>query len=89
MQPWEGAKKEGFKGFLKGAGKGTIGLVTKPGAGKYLCHFPSATLCQVRSDTYLDSTFWTGGIPGAWNRQVTYGEEGCGESHTRCERRAG
>ncbi len=37
MQPWEGAKKEGFKGFLKGAGKGTIGLVTKPGAGKCRC----------------------------------------------------
>jgi len=34
MQPWEGAKKEGFRGFLKGAGKGTIGLVTKPGAGE-------------------------------------------------------
>ncbi|KAH8747024.1 hypothetical protein F5883DRAFT_584558, partial [Diaporthe sp. PMI_573] len=31
MQPWEGAKKDGIKGFLKGAGKGTIGLVTKPG----------------------------------------------------------
>ncbi|KAH8901727.1 UDP-Glycosyltransferase/glycogen phosphorylase [Thozetella sp. PMI_491] len=31
-QPLQGAKKEGIKGFLKGAGKGTIGLVTKPGA---------------------------------------------------------
>ncbi|KXJ87567.1 glycosyltransferase family 28 domain-containing protein [Microdochium bolleyi] len=31
MQPWQGAKKEGFVGFLKGAGKGTMGLLTKPG----------------------------------------------------------
>ncbi|KXJ86093.1 glycosyltransferase family 28 domain-containing protein [Microdochium bolleyi] len=30
IQPWQGAKQEGFVGFLKGAGKGTIGLVTKP-----------------------------------------------------------
>mmetsp|Transcript_59781 Transcript_59781/g.82127 ORF Transcript_59781/g.82127 Transcript_59781/m.82127 type:complete len:95 (+) Transcript_59781:3732-4016(+) len=28
--PYEGAKSGGFKGFLKGTGKGLAGLVTKP-----------------------------------------------------------
>ena len=33
LKPYEGAKKEGAVGFLKGLGKGFIGLVTKPIAG--------------------------------------------------------
>lgn len=32
-QPYAGAKEEGMVGFLKGAGKGTAGLIVKPGAG--------------------------------------------------------
>ncbi|KAH7020720.1 glycosyltransferase family 28 domain-containing protein [Microdochium trichocladiopsis] len=35
VQPWQGAKKEGWVGFLKGAGKGSIGLVTKPGTAMF------------------------------------------------------
>ncbi|KAH9216546.1 putative glucosyl/glucuronosyl transferase [Leptodontidium sp. 2 PMI_412] len=31
-QPWNGAKKEGTSGFLKGIGKGVGGFLTKPGA---------------------------------------------------------
>ncbi|KAK0710025.1 UDP-glucose,sterol transferase [Lasiosphaeria miniovina] len=47
MQPWEGAKKEGFKGFLKGAGKGTIGLVTKPGAALFgLVGYPALGIAK-------------------------------------------
>lgn len=33
-QPIDGAKKEGFAGFIKGFGKGIGGVVLKPGAGK-------------------------------------------------------
>lgn len=32
-QPYKGAKEEGALGFLKGAGKGSIGLFAKPGSG--------------------------------------------------------
>lgn len=31
----EGAKKEGTKGFFKGVGQGTMGIVAKPGSGTY------------------------------------------------------
>ena len=31
-QPWQGAKKEGASGFVKGIGKGIGGFVTKPGS---------------------------------------------------------
>ncbi|EHA54186.1 glycosyltransferase family 28 domain-containing protein [Pyricularia oryzae 70-15] len=31
-QPYKGAKEEGALGFLKGAGKGTAGLIVKPGS---------------------------------------------------------
>ncbi|KAL0929369.1 sterol glucosyltransferase [Colletotrichum truncatum] len=34
-QPYKGAKKGGAVGFLKGAGKGSIGLFTKPGAAMF------------------------------------------------------
>lgn len=30
----EGAKKEGAVGALKGVGKGTVELITKPGSGR-------------------------------------------------------
>lgn len=33
-QPFEGAKKEGVLGLIKGFGKGIGGVVLKPGAGK-------------------------------------------------------
>ena len=33
-QPFNGAKKNGVRGFLEGIGKGVSGLVLKPGAGK-------------------------------------------------------
>lgn len=33
-QPFEGAKKEGVVGLIKGFGKGIGGVVLKPGAGK-------------------------------------------------------
>ncbi len=33
-QPVDGAKKEGFMGFLKGFGKGIGGVVIKPAGGK-------------------------------------------------------
>jgi hypothetical protein len=36
-QPFNGAKKNGVKGFLEGIGKGVSGLVLKPGAGE--CSF--------------------------------------------------
>lgn len=31
-QPWQGAKREGVSGFVKGVGKGVGGFLTKPGA---------------------------------------------------------
>ncbi|KAK8130689.1 glycosyltransferase family 28 domain-containing protein [Apiospora kogelbergensis] len=34
-QPYKGAKEEGALGFLKGAGKGTAGLIAKPGAAMF------------------------------------------------------
>ncbi len=34
--PYEGAKGEGLLGFAKGVGKGFVGLVSKPVAGKSL-----------------------------------------------------
>lgn len=33
LKPWEGAKSEGAIGFLKGVGKGLIGVVAKPVGG--------------------------------------------------------
>lgn len=33
MKPITGAKEEGFGGFVKGLGKGTIGLLARPTAG--------------------------------------------------------
>jgi vacuolar protein sorting-associated protein 13A/C len=33
MQPWEGAKREGGIGFIKGVGKGFLGVVAKPVGG--------------------------------------------------------
>lgn len=33
VMPFKGAREEGVKGFVKGAGKGTIGLVLKPISG--------------------------------------------------------
>ena len=41
-----GAKKEGFLGFLKGTGKGVIGLVLRPTGG--LIDFTSTTLSVVQ-----------------------------------------
>ena len=38
-QPLKGAKDDGVLGFTKGLAKGTVGIVTKPGAGTFL---PSA-----------------------------------------------
>jgi hypothetical protein len=32
-EPYKGMKEEGAVGFLKGVGKGSIGLVTKTGTG--------------------------------------------------------
>jgi sterol 3beta-glucosyltransferase len=32
-QPYEGGKEDGVWGFTKGLAKGSMGLVTKPGAG--------------------------------------------------------
>ena len=31
-QPYHGAKEEGDLGFVKGIGKGIVGVITKPGA---------------------------------------------------------
>lgn len=39
-QPLDGAKKQGFAGFLKGFGKGIGGIVLKPGAGMGLKSVP-------------------------------------------------
>ena len=33
--PFEGAEKEGFQGFVKGVGKGVLGLATKPAIGAF------------------------------------------------------
>lgn len=33
-QPYNGAKKDGVKGFLQGIGKGVGGFILKPGSGK-------------------------------------------------------
>lgn len=33
--PLEGAEKEGFQGFMKGVGKGVLGVVTKPAIGAF------------------------------------------------------
>ena len=33
-QPYKGVKEDGIKGFLKGASKGTAGLIIKAGAGR-------------------------------------------------------
>ena len=41
MQPYEGAKEGGGLGFIKGLGKGFVGVLSKPVAGMFLC---SATL---------------------------------------------
>jgi vacuolar protein sorting-associated protein 13A/C len=32
-KPIEGAKEEGFQGFMKGFGKGILGAITKPTGG--------------------------------------------------------
>ncbi len=45
-QPISGAQKEGFIGFLKGTGKGVIGLVLRPTGG--IIDFASATLTAVQ-----------------------------------------
>ena len=34
-QPLQGAEKEGFQGFVKGVGKGVLGLATKPAIGAF------------------------------------------------------
>ena len=34
-QPLQGAEKEGFQGFMKGVGKGVLGLATKPAIGAF------------------------------------------------------
>lgn len=33
-KPRDGAKKEGALGFMKGVGKGSLNMVTKPGSGE-------------------------------------------------------
>jgi len=38
-QPLEGAKNDGTLGFLKGLGKGSMGLVAKPGSGMLTMYF--------------------------------------------------
>ena len=35
-KPYQGAKEGGWLGFTKGLGKGTMGLITGPGAGMFL-----------------------------------------------------
>ena len=40
--PFQGAKKEGAKGFFKGVGRGLVGAVAKPTAG--VIDFASGTL---------------------------------------------
>ena len=45
-QPIKGAEKEGLLGFLKGTGKGVLGLVLRPAGG--LIDFTSATLSAVQ-----------------------------------------
>lgn len=43
-QPFEGAKKEGVVGLIKGFGKGIGGVVLKPGAGKSVLAILAAAL---------------------------------------------
>lgn len=43
-QPFEGAKKEGVLGLIKGFGKGIGGVVLKPGAGKSFLAIRAAAL---------------------------------------------
>ena len=45
-QPVKGAQKEGFLGFLRGTGKGVLGLVLRPTGG--LIDLTSATLFAVQ-----------------------------------------
>lgn len=44
--PFEGAKKEGAKGFFKGVGKGLAGVVAKPTGG--IIDFASGTFEGIR-----------------------------------------
>lgn len=37
-KPMDGAKEGGAGGLLKGVGQGTMGLVAKPGSGKFQAH---------------------------------------------------
>uniref|UniRef100_A0A1X7SYU6 Intermembrane lipid transfer protein VPS13-like C-terminal domain-containing protein n=2 Tax=Amphimedon queenslandica TaxID=400682 RepID=A0A1X7SYU6_AMPQE len=50
-QPVKGAMKEGVLGFIKGTGKGVLGLVFKPTGG--LIDFTSATLLAVQRTTQV------------------------------------
>lgn len=51
MQPLEGAKKGGVSGFLKGVGKGLMGVVTKPAGGAV--DFAASSFLGVKRWVYL------------------------------------
>ena len=38
-EPYQGAREEGARGFLKGCGKGLSGALLKPSAGKHQPNF--------------------------------------------------
>jgi hypothetical protein len=54
-QPYNGAKKNGVRGFLEGIGKGVGGFILKPGSGNCTLH-PSTVLANASSN------LWSGRI---------------------------
>lgn len=52
-KPISGAKEQGIGGFVKGLGKGTIGLVTRPTAG--IVDFAHGTFDSVKRATDLNT----------------------------------
>ncbi|KAF7889829.1 uncharacterized protein EAF02_002244 [Botrytis sinoallii] len=55
-QPMQGAKKDGALGFAKGLAKGTVGLITKPGAAMFgLMAYPAMGLYKSINDMGLST----------------------------------
>ncbi|OQR79458.1 vacuolar protein sorting-associated protein 13A-like [Tropilaelaps mercedesae] len=81
-KPLEGAREEGITGFMKGMGKGIIGVVARPASG--MVDFANGTFASVKRATELEDVavpvrpprlIRSGGIVSAYNRMEAEGHQ--------------
>ncbi|XP_022649179.1 vacuolar protein sorting-associated protein 13-like isoform X3 [Varroa destructor] len=81
-KPLEGAREDGVTGFMKGMGKGIIGVVARPASG--VVDFASGTFASVKRATELEDVavpvrpprlIRSGGVVSAYNRMEAEGHQ--------------